>query len=541
MAVIRTALQDWRRYVVGSFTQLLANPVIGRELRVRVRLGRGYLLQAVYLAFMILIVALAYDWVVSNEDNLRNPFQMQMALKGFYYTVLGTLISLIVLIAPALTANAITLERERKTIDLLLATPLTARHLLTGKLMASFAFVVLLLALTLPVNAVSVLLGGVSFGDLLRAYLIVASSTLVLCGIALFTSAYARNSTMAVLWSYLRVGAFLLLSSVLFALQSSMGWFLGGGGAGGGVGANLYFPALLLNPFSALIAADTEVNLIRWRLPSWLVGVVLCLLFTRLLLTSAARKVGLYDKDVMPSLRRQLLVLLPGYVMLTAIPLLNAAPLFGVGARGVDPALAGALILLCVSPFLVLAGWIAPFGKDDDKECPNDGVFRLSKMFTAAPSGALPFLMTLWILLLSAFLLSLYWTGTLAAFDITLWEFTIATVVYFTGMWSLFWAIGRCCSVLLNGSSLVGARALTLVTITTLITLPIILQLLFFMDYVNSPAMSIWIFTPLYEAFTDFGNPANSAKLFGWGSAMLLLSVLLGMFTRKRDHSRVAV
>ncbi|MFN3690934.1 MAG: ABC transporter permease, partial [Fimbriimonadales bacterium] len=305
MAVIRTALQDWRKYVVGMFTQLLANPVIGRELRVRVRLGRGYLLQAAYLAFMILIVALAYEWVVSDENNLRNPFQMQSALKGFYYTVLGTLITLIVLIAPALTSNAITLERERKTMELLLTTPLTARHLLTGKLTASFAFIVLLLALTLPVNAVSVLLGGVSFGDLLRAYAIVASGALVLCGIALFTSAYARNSTMAVLWSYLRVGAFLLLSSVLLGLQSMI---RGGVGAGGGAGVSLYFPAMLLNPFSALIAADTSVDLIRWQVPSWIVGVVLCLLFTRLLLTSAARKVGLYDKDAMPSLRRQLLV-----------------------------------------------------------------------------------------------------------------------------------------------------------------------------------------------------------------------------------------
>ncbi|MCS6923519.1 MAG: ABC transporter permease, partial [Fimbriimonadales bacterium] len=210
MAALRAALVDWRKYLIGIFTQVLANPVIGRELRVRVRVGKAYLLQAAYLAFMILIVAFAYEWVVGDPVNLRNPFEMQTALVRFYRVVTGTLIALIVLIAPALTANAITLERERKTMDLLLATPLTARHLLTGKLVASFAFIVLLLALTLPVSAVSVLLGGISFADLLKAYLIIASSALVLCGIALFTSAYARNSTLAVLWSYVRVGAFLL-------------------------------------------------------------------------------------------------------------------------------------------------------------------------------------------------------------------------------------------------------------------------------------------------------------------------------------------
>jgi ABC-type transport system involved in multi-copper enzyme maturation permease subunit len=533
MAVIRTALQDWRKYLVGIFTQVLANPVIGRELRVRVRLGRGYLLQAAYLAFMILIVALAYEWVVGDENNLRNPFQMQSALKNFYYTVLGTLIALIVLIAPALTANAISLERERKTIDLLLATPLTARHLLTGKLVASFAFIVLLLALTLPVNAVSVLLGGVSFGDLLRAYLMVACGSLVLCSIALFTSVYARNSTMAVLWSYLRVGAFLLLTLVLLSLQGTM--LFGPGGGGGGVGVNFYFPLALLNPFSALIAADTSVDLIRWQVPSWIVGVVICLLFTRLVLTSAARKVGLYDKDVMPSLRRQLLVLLPAYVMLTTIPILQIAPIRG-GMGGVDEALAIMLIVVCVAPFLVLAAWIAPFGKDDDKECPNDGIFRLSKMFTAAPSGALPFLITAWLLTLGAFMLSLHWTGVLAAFDIAFWEFTVTTVIYLAGLWILFWGIGRLCSVLLKGASLVGARALTLGVISAIVSLPVIVHLLLFVDYSSSPALDLWIFAPFAAMIEDFDNPHNPLQFFFWGSMLLIVGVLLGMITDKRKE-----
>jgi ABC-type transport system involved in multi-copper enzyme maturation permease subunit len=163
MAAIRAALVDWRKYLVGVFTQVLGNPVIGRELRVRVRVGRAYMLQAFYLAFLILIVALAYQAAIGDNPDLRNPVRVQEALVEFYRIVMSMLVALIALIAPALTANAITLERERKTMDLLLATPLTARQLLVGKLIGSFAFIVLLLALTLPVSAVSVLLGGVSF------------------------------------------------------------------------------------------------------------------------------------------------------------------------------------------------------------------------------------------------------------------------------------------------------------------------------------------------------------------------------------------
>jgi ABC-type transport system involved in multi-copper enzyme maturation permease subunit len=321
MAAIRTALIDWRKYLVGVFTQVLGNPVIGRELRVRVRVGRAYMLQAFYLAFLILIVALAYQAAIGDNPDLRNPVRVQEALVGFYRIVMSMLVALIALIAPALTANAITLERERKTMDLLLATPLTARQLLVGKLLGSFAFIVLLLALTLPVSAVSVLLGGVSFPELLKAYLLIACGGLVLCAIALFSSVYARNSTLAVLWSYLRVAGFLLATGVLIALQEALAF-----GAFGGRGAgalNLAFPQVLLNPFAAPFVADMQVDFVRWQVPAWIVGVVICLLFTRLTLTAAARKVGLYDKDVLPSARRQLLLLLfPLNMLLCVLPLL---------------------------------------------------------------------------------------------------------------------------------------------------------------------------------------------------------------------------
>ncbi len=527
MTAIRSALVDWRKYLVGIFTQILANPVIGRELRVRVRVGRAYLLQAAYLAFMILIVALAYEWVVGDPNNLRNPFQMQQALVGFYWLVVGTLISLIVLIAPALTANAVTLERERKTMDLLLATPLTARHLLTGKLVGSFAFIVLLLSLTLPVSAVSVLLGGVSFGDLLRAYVLIASGGLVLCAIALFTSVYARNSTLAVLWSYVRVGMFLQATGMLVAFQSS---FSGMPGSSGGV---LWgFPTGLLNPFAALIAADTQIDFTHFQVPTWIMGVVLCLLFTRLVLTSAARKVGLYDQDVMPSLRRQVLLFLPLHVFLTLTPMLAPA-----SVRGVIGTYSGEiqiLTLLCVLPMFFLAGWIAPFGDDEDKPCANDGVFRVSKLFTDAPSGALPFLTLLWLLMLGAFYGAFIWTGQLASLDPVLNEFALMMAAYCTGAWLLLWGIGRVSSVLLRGKSLASARALALAIITGLITLPVIIHLMLFSDYSESPALSLWIVQPIFKAIADPNDYVARQNLLYAGAWMATFGLLMGSLTRPR-------
>jgi ABC-type transport system involved in multi-copper enzyme maturation permease subunit len=525
MAAIRAALVDWRKYLAGVFTQVLGNPVIGRELRVRVRVGRAYMLQAFYLAFLILIVALAYEAAINDNSDFSNPVRVQQALVEFYRLVMSMLVALIALIAPALTANAITLERERKTMDLLLATPLTARQLLVGKLIGSFAFIVLLLALTLPVSAVSVLLGGVSFPELLKAYLLIACGGLVLCAIALFSSVYARNSTLAVLWSYLRVAGFLLATGVLIALQDVVAF--GGRGAGA---LNLAFPQVLLNPFAAPFVADMQVDFVRWQVPAWIVGVVICLLFTRLTLTAAARKVGLYDKDVLPSARRQLLLLLPLNMLLCVLPLLA----LGGGAGGIGGAEFAILVivLLCVAPFLVLAAWIAPFGQDGDTPCPDDGMFKPSRMFTAAPSGALPFLWTAWLLTAGALILVLYQSGMPAMVGPLFWNYLLSMLVYFTGVWMLFWGIGRFCSVMSRARSLATARALTLVAITGVIALPVIIDLMFFWNHTEFVALQVWVFKPFFDALSDPRSVKIHDAMFLWGSGMVLIGLLLGAFRR---------
>jgi len=525
MAAIRTALVDWRKYLVGVFTQVLGNPVIGRELRVRVRVGRAYMLQAFYLAFLILIVALTYQAAIGDNPDLRNPVRVQEALVEFYRLVMSMLVALIALIAPALTANAITLERERKTMDLLLATPLTARQLLVGKLLGSFAFIVLLLALTLPVSAVSVLLGGVSFPELLKAYLLIACGGLVLCAIALFSSVYARNSTLAVLWSYLRVAGFLLATGVLIALQDVLA--MGGRGAGA---LNLAFPQVLLNPFAAPFVADLQVDFVRWQVPAWIVGVVLCLLFTRLTLTAAARKVGLYDKDMLPSARRQLMLLFPLNMLLCVLPLLAR----GGGAGrigGMEYVLV--VVPLCVAPFLMLAAWIAPFGQDGDTPCPDDGMFKPSRMFTAAPSGAMPFLWTVWLLTVGALILILYQSGIPAIMDPLFWNYVLSLLIYFTGVWMLFWGIGRLCSVMLRARSLATARALTLVVITGVITTPVIIDLMFFWDHTDFVALDVWMFKPFFDALSEPRDLQTHESMFLWGSAMVLVGLLLGAFRRR--------
>jgi hypothetical protein len=101
----------------------------------------------------------------------------------------------------------------------------------------------------------------------------------------------------------------------------------------------------------------------------------------------------------------------------------------------------------------------------------------------------------------------------------------------------LFWGIGRFCSVMLRARSLATARALTLVVITVVVTLPIIIDLMFFWDSVDFVAIRVWMFKPFFDAVANPGAVDIHESLFLWGSGMTLLALLLGAFRRRAQST----
>lgn len=546
MAVIRTALLDWRKYFIGIFTQFLGNPVIGRELRVRVRFARAYWLQALYLLFLILIVSIAYAGTLGSQISM-DPYRAQQYLQQFYWIIFGTLTSLIVLIAPGLTASAVTLERERRTLDLLLATPLSARELLTGKLVGSFAFLVLLLALTLPASAVCVLLGGATFGEVLESYLMLAMSGLTLSAVALFTSAYSRNSMWAVFGGYL-LCFFYLAGTLPFTL---IGFAIAGsGGAPGLTGRELLVPLAVLNPFSAPSIAGFYLKIGSLEIPAWVVSIVVCLLFVRLVMTGAARRVGLYDKDVLPSFRRQLLVVAGIYAYLTTAGLATALSRVG-GGTGLDTI---ALFTTIISlPMALAVLLITPIGKRDEHPMVDDGLFKPWRMFQASAAGALPYITLLWLVIVGAMLLG----------SISLWKLLtlpqkqafFAVAFYLYCVWVLLWGVARLASRLIGHLGLGVARWMSITLAVAMVILPPFVQTLLLGEfstrfYELTPIQWLWFPIPLLCFFDEFyrsygfTTPPYLEPLsmliyagFGW----LLVGLSLGLIAHQRRKTRVDV
>src|SRR4051795_4493913 len=177
---------------------LYDNPVLTRELLVTLRSSRSFILQFCYV---LALGALVFFYWPAGEDGARQV-SPGVARRLFDIFFLGQFF-LVALMAPTFAAGSITGEKERKTYEMLLASPLKPSTILTGKLLSSLSYLVILILSSLPLMILCFLLGGIMLSEIARAYLILilAAGTFGLISVA--CSTYFRRTSSALVVSYL--------------------------------------------------------------------------------------------------------------------------------------------------------------------------------------------------------------------------------------------------------------------------------------------------------------------------------------------------
>ncbi len=212
------------------------NPCVAvHELRLRMRGWRPFIVLLTYASIASAAVLLALIPLTLEESYLG---QRVVEIGRVTFAVLGhTQLTLILLILPAYAAGAITMEREKRTLEMLRATLLTPFDVVTGKLAVILAFGVVLLLTSLPVAAWCILLGGIAPEEVFYTYsYLLAVAAFVSC-LGMMYSARGRRSMGAVVASYgtlIVMGALSLIVPSVFmfpGLRGSGSWAFGPVGA----------------------------------------------------------------------------------------------------------------------------------------------------------------------------------------------------------------------------------------------------------------------------------------------------------------------
>jgi len=200
-------------------------PVVAGELRSGSRRKRNYFLRVIYLAALLFVLLVWWSATWDRGNVSVEYLAQQQAEMGEIFFVTFSIFSVIAmaLICPILTSSAINVERRRKTLGVLLITPITAWQIVSGKLFSRLMTAFWLLGLSLPVVALVRLEGSVELNQIMIG-IALAAATAISCGaIGLMYSAVMDQPALVILQSYLFLGCLYGLTALLAGLLASAG------------------------------------------------------------------------------------------------------------------------------------------------------------------------------------------------------------------------------------------------------------------------------------------------------------------------------
>ncbi len=215
------------------------NPVYHKEVRMTLRSPKLIFSIMVFNALLaitgIMCLASLDEKTFTVFGTIRNVLEylgiIQKSADASYYSAVSlyTLLALmecllLTFIMPIMSAESISGERERQTLDLIMATHLTPLEIVLGKLKACVNLVTIILMSTMPVLSLVFVVGGFPLTELLKLFIVLLTIAIYFGGIGVFCSALMRRTVTAMLAAFTGVlmtsAGTLLFAQILAGIAS---------------------------------------------------------------------------------------------------------------------------------------------------------------------------------------------------------------------------------------------------------------------------------------------------------------------------------
>jgi ABC-type Na+ efflux pump permease subunit len=206
---------------------MFVGPLCYFELVRMARRGRLFALRLAFGLVLLGIVAVNYlghsrPMGIWSSPEAFSIAEMARFGQTLFASIMAAQAALVLGLTPALVADAIASERQRKTLDHLLASPLGSGEMVLGKLASRILGVGVFPALVLPIMSMLTLIGGVSPAGLVLGYAALASSAYFIAGLALLASVLARRPRDAIGAAYSLTAAWLFIPPLLDVFAPSL-------------------------------------------------------------------------------------------------------------------------------------------------------------------------------------------------------------------------------------------------------------------------------------------------------------------------------
>ncbi|WP_068983341.1 MULTISPECIES: ABC transporter permease [Lysinibacillus] len=265
------------------------NPVLVKELKLRFRSFKSFSGLMFYLAVICLFIA--GFLLLTTEFTGKGFFRPDTSFMMFaVLTILQ--MALVLFITPSLTAGAISSEREKQTLNILLTTTQSSTQIIIGKLLSSVAFLVLMLIAGLPLYSLVFLFGGVSPSQLISIFLFYLLTVVAIGSIGVMFSTITKRTIVAMISTY---GSIIFLGGITaFFFFLTMAFHQMGNNISSTSFMSYFWASI--NPGALMLTlispelGDELVRLSGVELPVWITYLIAYSLIIVLCLTIAIKK-----------------------------------------------------------------------------------------------------------------------------------------------------------------------------------------------------------------------------------------------------------
>lgn len=258
-------------------------PVFFREVLAHARRPRTYVFQTAFLGILVLCLIPLWPAAGGRQSgaDIADTGRWIFTWGGYLQVIL------LALLVPATTANAITQEKQKNTIDVLLLTGAGPFAIVWGKFFSRVFNLTFLLFLTVPLLFALLTLGGVAGSSILIEFTVLASFAVFGAGVGIFLSTLLPKPAGVVIAGYVVMAGYLAAPLALEALGVLQPLSAGA----------LPLGAAMLSPLHDLIyvfqpswfVASQSFPEAWWICPLWNVALGVALVFVAGLLLPHAR------------------------------------------------------------------------------------------------------------------------------------------------------------------------------------------------------------------------------------------------------------
>lgn len=187
------------------------NPIVKKDVRVQSRSMK--ISWGVFAYELILALVFFLAMVVIDQNTRYSSDNIYSKLVWLYPTLAVTQLVILGVVVPVRTASSISGEKERQTFDIMMTTDMTPFSIILGKVMTAIVQSMLFVVASMPIMALSFIIGGMSWSYLFWFLALALLASFFAASIGILCSSLCKKSISAVIMTY---GFYLIFFLVTF-------------------------------------------------------------------------------------------------------------------------------------------------------------------------------------------------------------------------------------------------------------------------------------------------------------------------------------